>query len=227
MVFLDFIFPKFCLECKAPGKYLCFSCLEKTQRAAEFCPECKIHSFRGRTHKLCKKPYGLDGAFSVWQYKRVIRKAILGLKYRFAPEIAKELAKAFVSEIKKRPLQLNKPILVPVPLHPRRKRWRGFNQSEEVGKVLAQNMRWEFVPDLLIRKKSTQPQTELKRSQRKHNIKGVFVLNPKYQSLITSHRSLVIFDDVWTTGSTIKEAARVLKRKGARSVWGLTISRSR
>ncbi|MCK4588461.1 ComF family protein [Candidatus Woesebacteria bacterium] len=201
--------------------------MEKSQRAAEICPECKIHSFRGKTHKLCKKPHGLDGAFSVWQYKRVIRKAILGLKYRFVPEIAKELAKAFVSEIKKRPLQLNKPILVPVPLHPRRKRWRGFNQSEEIGKILAQNMKWEFRSDLLIRKKSTQPQTELKRSQRKHNVKGVFVLNPKYQSLITSHRALVIFDDVWTTGSTIKEAARVLKRKGAKSVWGLTISRSK
>jgi ComF family protein len=227
MTVLDFIFPKFCLECKAPGKYLCSSCLEKAQRAAEVCPECKAHSFRGRTHKSCKKPYGLDGAFSAWQYKRVIRKAILGLKYRFAPEIAKELAKAFVSEIKKRPLQLSKPILVPIPLHPSRKRWRGFNQSEEVGKVLAQNMRWEFRPDLLIRKKSTQPQTELKRSQRKHNVKGAFALSPKYQSLITSHRSLIILDDVWTTGSTIKEAARVLKRKGAKSVWGLTVSRSK
>lgn len=208
MAVLDFIFPKFCLECKAPGKYLCHSCLQKVRPAG------KIY------------PSGLDGVFSSWRYEGVIRKAILGLKYRFALEIAKELAKAFVSEIKKRPLQLKKAVLVPIPLHPRRKRWRGFNQSEEIGKILAQSMGWDFAPKLLERKITRTPQVELKGKARRENIRGVFVVNS--QKLPTNYNtSLILFDDVWTTGSTINEAAKVLKRSGVKKNWGLTIARSR
>lgn len=212
MPILDFVFPKFCLECKTPGKYLCPACLEKVRRVGFF-----------RLHQI---PYGLDRAFSAWQYQGVARKAILGLKYRFVSEIAEELTKAFVSEIKKRPLRLNKAVLVPIPLHPRRRRWRGFNQSEEIGKILARSMGWDFVPKFLERKIERTPQVELKGKARKENVRGVFTVNS--QKLPTSDKTpFILFDDVWTTGSTIKEAARVLKRSGVKKIWGLTIARSR
>lgn len=210
MPILDFVFPKFCLECKTPGKYLCSACLEKVRRA--------------RPHRLRLNPHGLDRAFSAWQYQGVIRKAILALKYRFASEIARELAEALISEIKKRPFQLNKAVLVPIPLHPRRRRWRGFNQSEEMGKILAQSMGWDFASKLLERKIARTPQVELKGKARKENVRGVFRISQA--SSLDKLRSVVLFDDVWTTGSTMKEAAKVLKRNGAKQVWGLTITRS-
>jgi competence protein ComFC len=82
-------------------------------------------------------------------------------------------------------------------------------------------MNWKFAPDLLIREVATKPQVGLKREERLKNIKSAFSLNPKYNIQNTLY---IIFDDVYTTGTTIKEACRVLKKAGAEEVWGLTIA---
>ena len=94
---------------------------------------------------------------------------------------------------------------------------------EEIGERVARKMRWEFMPDLIVRRKNSLPQTELKRKERVENVKGTFLINKKYRPL--RPRPLLLFDDVWTTGSTIREAAKTLKKAGAREVWGLTITK--
>jgi len=119
----------------------------------------------------------------------------------------------------------NKTILFPVPLYWYKQNTRGFNQSEIIGKAIAEHFSCNFIPDLLIRKKHTKAQVELRRSDRKKNIKGVFEFNRAYKSKIDNNYSLVIIDDVWTTGSTIKEAVKVLKNQGFENVWGLTIAK--
>jgi len=211
MAVLDFVFPKFCLECKSPGKYLCPLCLERVRPA--------------RPHRLPRGFSGLDRVFSAWQYQGVIRKTILALKYRFGRDITWELTSAFASEIKERRFWPKKAVLVPIPLHPRRQRWRGFNQSEEIGKILAQEMGWDFESRFLERKIARAPQMELKGKARRENIRGVFAVGP-LKPAANDKRFFILFDDVWTTGSTVKEAAQVLKKGGASKVWGLTIARS-
>ncbi|MBI3443125.1 ComF family protein [Candidatus Woesebacteria bacterium] len=172
------------------------------------------------------KPSSLDRLISVWNYDGVIRKAIIALKYKFASDVAKELADQVNLILKTK--NLKNVVLVPIPLHESRKRWRGFNQSEEIGKLIAVSMDWEFAPNLLKRVFSTKPQVGLKEKERVENVKDVFVLNSSY---IIHPTSYIIFDDVWTTGSTLQEAAKVLKtclrrqETGAKEVWGLTVAR--
>ncbi len=198
----------------------------KVKRSAQICINCEKAAIDGMTHVKCKRPLGLDAFVSLWRYQGVIRQALLKLKYKFALEIANELVIHIDNFIQRNGLVFpNKPVLVPIPLHRLRSNWRGFNQAEKIGKLLSLRLNWEFMPDLLKRKRLTRPQTELKGRERRENVRGVFSLNPTHRSLITENRSLILFDDVFTTGATIKEATKVLKRNGVKKVWGLTIAR--
>ncbi|MEK7497749.1 MAG: ComF family protein [Patescibacteria group bacterium] len=227
MGILDLIFPKNCLKCKKEGKYICNDCIQKVRLARSVCSYCGVYSFFGKTHENCKRKYSLDGVYSIWKYGGVVRKAIIALKYKFANEISKEIAKASVFEIKHNSYFKihNSFVLVPVPLHTKRENWRGYNQAEEIGNLIVKDFNWKFIPDLLIRKVSTKPQVGLKGEERRQNVKDIFEINQNYRSLATDHRTLIIFDDVYTTGSTLKEAGKVLKKSGFSNVWGLTISR--
>lgn len=227
MSVLDFVFPKKCLNCGREGKYLCENCLDKVPKLKTVCPYCEKASIDGMTHAKCVRVYGLDGLISVWDWEGVIRKAILALKYRYATEIASELSSCLVAELKDHYSYFvihNSSVLTPIPLHWYRDNFRGFNQSELIGKEIAKSLDWKFAPDLLIRKKFTTPQSTLKRQDRFPNIRGAFALFSR-NSLFVIPNSIVLFDDVFTTGSTLKEAASVLKRAGVKSVWGLTIVR--
>ena len=95
---------------------------------------------------------------------------------------------------------------------------------EEIGKRVAENLGWRFIPDLLIKRKATPSQAELKKEDRAINLSGSIVLNPVRKFIISNFNSIILFDDVYTTGSTIKEACRVLKKGGAKEVWGLTLA---
>lgn len=208
MDLFNFLFPKKCLECGKEGKYICSACIKKVQ------------------------PRGLNvingmKVYSVWKYEGVIRKAIIALKYKYATEIAEELINHLTIQLSNHEHFFPKnAILVPVPLHWYRKNFRGFNQAEEIGKMLAKKMGWKFIPDLVIRKKFTAPQTELSGPARRRNLKDVFALNPNYLSTdLLIYSSIIVFDDVATTGSTLKEAAKALKGSGAQKIFGLTIAR--
>jgi len=202
----------------------------------QICPICGRGALGGLTHDFCRKPFGLDGLTSIFAYKGVVAKAIKKLKYKFVKDLAEELVELFLSFCGEEKLFsdfccLSNVILVPIPLHPQRLRWRGFNQAELLGELIAENLGIKFVPDLLIRVKDTKPQVELDRKSRQQNILGAFRKNPNSQSTRlpagegVRNSLILIFDDVWTTGATLKEAAKVLKRNGAKKVWGLTIAR--
>ncbi len=223
MAIADILFPKACLNCKDSGKYICRDCLGKLYHLKQICVDCTRPAMDGATHVKCQRPWGLDGLVFLWPYGGVIRKAILGLKYKYAKEIAIELGEYAVKHLEKRKVVLpKKAVVLPVPLYFLRQNWRGFNQAEEIGKLIAGSMNWDFQPEILVRKKLKKPQTDLKKEQRLKNIRGAFSLNPNCKLDDTSY---ILFDDVYTTGATIKEAVKVLKRNGAKTVWGLTIAR--
>lgn len=224
MGILDLVFPKTCLGCSREGEYICGICLTKVRLLKPACPCCEKPSIDGFTHIKCQKKYGLDGLICPWKYEGVIRKAIPALKFKYATEVGRELSENFVSAIKSQYTKYyipNTGVLVPVPMHWHRENVRGFNQSVEIGKLVAAEMGWGFTPDLLIKDKPTTSQVELSVEDRKQNLKGVFSLNTG----TSLPNSVILFDDVFTTGSTLKEATKVLKRAGVNKVWGLTIAR--
>ena len=198
MNLLDLLFPKTCLECGTYGKYLCDSCVEKV----------------------------LDGTFdknnfSIFKYKGVIRKAITTLKYKFATDIADELVEVCLNRLKS--TKFKDVLLIPIPLHRQRENWRGFNQAEVLGEKLAKEMNWKFAPNLLIRQKNTIPQVNLKGEARHKNLFGVFAINPNLK--FNNGYPALLFDDVYTTGSTINEAKKSLEEAGLKKIYSLTIAR--
>lgn len=225
MSLLDLVFPKTCLGCGREGSYICSGCLAKVRFAKPICPYCERASIDGTTHIRCAKKYGLDGLTSVWEYEGVVRRAILALKYKYSTEVGKELIGYLVSWLlRNRGLLPNAQCLVPIPLFWYRENTRGFNQSIEVGREVASSTGWKFILGLLVKKRPTISQIELKGDARRQNLRGAFSLNPNY-TLNTIPYTLILFDDVATTGSTLMEAATVLKRAGVEKVWGLTIAR--
>lgn len=199
MDILNLIFPKTCLECGKEGKYICGDCLAKVRKYGSY-----------------------QGTFSIFRYGGVIRKAIIALKYKYSTEIAKELADICVKNLKS--MNLTKSyLLIPIPLHRHRQNVRGFNQAEEVGKLVAKGMNWKYEPNLLNKKISTKPQVGLKSSARRENLKDVFTVSANVS--VSKNSKVILFDDVFTTGSTLGEATKVLKQAGIKEVLGLTIAR--
>jgi len=219
---LDVIFPKTCLECRREGKYLCKNCISSVPFAQPTCPYCRYPSLNGNTHPNCRRQFGIDGLVSIWKHKGIIRKAILLLKYKYATVIGGELADQLISSLRRVTLP-NVQFLTPIPIHWYRQNTRGFNQSLIIGKKVADSMGWNFIPDLVIKHKETISQVLLSGEKRRKNLQGVFSLNPIYKSKIDKFDSIIVFDDVFTTGSTMFELGKVLKTAGVKKVWGLTI----
>jgi len=107
-------------------------------------------------------------------------------------------------------------------LEKRKLKQRGFNQAEEIAKELSSFLKIPLVSDCLTKIKETLPQVELSGKKREENIKGVFLVKNNEK---TRGRKVLLVDDVYTTGSTMEEAARVLKTAGAKEVWGVVVAR--
>ncbi len=224
MGIIDFVFPKRCLNCGVSGFYICNSCLGLVDRAFCKCIYCGNYSYWGRTHKSCNRRGRIDGAFAIWRYEGVVRKALLKFKYSFSYDIVDELVKRSINDIKNYPFNLGSVLSTSVPMKSGKERWRGFNQASLIGVKVAYEMGWKFDDDILIKTKNTRSQAGLVRRERIKNLRGAFEINNKYKKNFKEYDSLVVFDDVLTTGSTIRECGEVLKKAGAKVVWGITIA---
>ncbi|MDO8486480.1 MAG: ComF family protein [Candidatus Staskawiczbacteria bacterium] len=227
---LDLIFPKFCVGCGKWGTYFCPKCIKNIAQTDLVCPNCEKPAIGGAVHPLCKKRYGLDGLWSLGIYQNPLKKIIQKLKYKYVREVVEVLVNLmveywakydayFLGEIKKDGGK--NWVVIPVPLHPKRQNWRGFNQSALVGQTLSKNIGLAY-SDSLKRIRHTKPQVSLKSWQRKQNIKNAFSLSPNYEPRTLNY---LLVDDVWTTGSTLKECCYILKRGGAQKVWAVTLAR--
>lgn len=231
MSILDLLYPKRCVGCKKRGTYLCFSCLSSAKlHFPQVCPICEKPSIEGLTHPRCKKTASPDGLFAIWAYEGSVSRLITKLKYKYVSDIAQTLGGQASKIIKKSPiLAKEKFTIVPIPLYWTRKNWRGFNQAEEIGKIIGKEMDWKLT-NLLVRKKSTKFQVGLTEKERQKNIKNAFIIRPdiptsRYSLPRRQAGDILLFDDVWTTGSTMLEATKVLKKAGFKKVWCLTLAR--
>lgn len=233
MGILDLIFPKTCVNCGKSGTYFCALCIASSKLFfPQVCPVCERASLDGVTHKRCETKFSPEGLISIWTYEKAPKKLIQKLKYKFVSEVALSLASPTAGILKS--IQRNTPktpvwkqekwVIVPVPLHWKRQNWRGFNQSEETAKLLAQLMDWKVTP-ILIRMQSRKHQVGLSAKARKENVSGIFSVKPSSPSPLPLNSNVLLFDDVWTTGATMLEATKVLKAAGFNKVWCLTLAR--
>lgn len=195
------------------------------------CLVCNKGSFNGLTHPRCRFRYAIDGAFAAISYKGIVKKLIYDFKYKpFLADLNSVLADLFYESIIQNELFMqtikqfnNETItLVPIPLHQTRLRKRGYNHSELLAKGLSEKLNLQMI-NVIKRVKNTKSQFGLSLKDRKKNISGAFAMASN--SSMAKWPTVFLVDDILTTGSTLLEAARILKRNGAKKVWGLTLAR--
>ncbi len=233
---LDTLFPVTCLSCGKEGVLaqnraegsgaglicdVCQSTLMPLE--SQMCIVCKKPSPAGLTHPLCLSPRSADGLISFFNYHdEKVSKILINGKYSFLPNAYRILGRLLAKKIQAHYEMLAVGcLLVPVPLHKWRLRWRGFNQSEILCQTLAHELNLPNA-NVLVRCKSTKVQKDLKKEQRLKNVEGSFQLSV---SAKINGQNIILVDDFTTTGSTLQEAARVLKRNGAAKVICLTVAR--
>jgi len=151
------------------------------------------------------------------------QQAVYALKYDGLARIADDLALVMAPL---RPRSDAAAALIPIPLASKRLRARGYNQSELLARALARAWRIPVLPDLLIRTRETPTQTALTPGTRLANVRAAFAVANVQRSMINDHWTLIIVDDVFTTGATLAEAARALEQAGATTIHGVTFARA-
>lgn len=229
LLILDILFPKKCVGCKKEGGYFCQDCIGNILQTDLVCPKCDRLAMGGQTHPICKDKFGLDGLWSLGVYKDPLRSAIQQLKYKGVKELAEILVNITLEYwVKFQPFvldQIKKDMgvgwaVIPVPLHWWRANSRGYNQASLIGQNLSKKLGLGYC-EALKRIRYTKPQVKLKGKQRKQNISGAFA----YHYNLQTTPYILLIDDVWTTGSTLRECCYILKRNGAKKVWAITLAR--
>lgn len=231
MSFIDLVYPKQCVGCRKKGRFFCHKCIKLVRlRENLVCPECNRRSIGGVVHYGCRQEFSLDGLVSLFSYRGMVRLGVQELKYRMIKEIEKEFVGIFSAAIKEKiksgqarelvKFLKSRPVIVPVPLYWRRENWRGFNQAEVVVKMLTRGFSLKMIEDWIVRVRKTKSQMRLSKGERRENVKGVFRVkdNRKIENVL-------LVDDVWTTGATMRAVGEVLKKAGVKQVWGLTLAR--
>lgn len=216
---MDFIWPKFCVVCDKEGNFLCQKCKKKLPGPFQICPMCTGPSIYGLTHEYCRKKNGLNGLIAIFEYKdQRVKKAVEAIKFGFNREMVSILLKGW-----KAPENWKKAILVPVPLHRYRENWRGFNQAELIarevgGKAVA-------VVSALKKTRSTVQQASItNKKQRLENLKNCFEVDKEKLELLRG-KNVVLVDDIFTSGATMRACAKVLHKSGIKKVWGFCLAR--
>ncbi len=211
-------------ELALPG--VCVSCSGKMESLSGFiCERCisKIKAFGGRKIIFKDSP-GLGQAVYIYPYRQLhgldIGNTVRVLKYSGYQSLAREIASIVVDVLQDYPQYFEVDGIVPVPLHPVRKRYRGFNQCDLIANEIAGSMGIESIP-LLHKNRNTLPQVELSPSEREFNVLDVYTVPDKIDP---AGKSYIIFDDQITTGATIKNAAKALITGGADFVLGLSVT---
>lgn len=221
---LDILFPVECINCGEEGKWICKNCAMLIKLTPQdHCPICAREEKTSRICFDCRNKTYLSGLVVGVPYRdNLVKKAIHLFKYRFLRDLS-----GFLSEILIKQFagfaDRNNFMVIPVPLHKKRLRWRGFNQSELLALAIAKHYNLEIDTNALSRLKNTIPQVEVAdRRKRIDNIKNAFVII-KPESV--KDKKIMLIDDVATTMATLDECARVLRLAGAKEVWAAVIAR--
>jgi len=219
---LDLLFPCWCLGCGKEGSLICPFCRRKLPAITPpICPLCGIPQTDGIVCSTCSSHHhDIDGIRSPFCFEAAVRQAIHQLKYKNLRAIAKPLAELLGNYLDAHPIPGE--VLVPVPLHRRRLRERGYNQSELLARELGKLFKLPVIADCITRNKHTSTQARATSvAERRSNVSSAFTCRNRN----LQNKKIILIDDVATSGATLNACAATLKTAGAVSVWGLTIAR--
>ena len=220
---LDILYPRKCPVCDRiivpKGALICPPCRKRVSFVSE--PRCKkcgkalMFEEKEYCENCIKQEHRFYYGIALMNYDSVSRKILSDLKYRNRRDngdyVAAEMALRLGDDI----LGMQPDVLIPVPVHPRRKRVRGFNQAELIARRLGERLGIPVRTDLLARIKNTRPQKELGSLGRLNNLLQAFAV----KRWDTALRRVVLIDDIYTTGSTVEACTRVLLAAGAKRVY--------
>jgi len=233
----DLLFPKFCLNCQREGSYLCEDC-QSTLLISGVHQKNPTQNLKDLYFALPYQQPLIKNLIKLFKYQPFVKELVIPLTSLIITHF--QLLDNSPTQILQNKTWAGRPnfsdyILIPVPLERRKLKWRGFNQAEELGKELSKFFGIPLITNCLIKIKETLPQVELSDEERRENIKGAFLVkdkelikNPEGNPLAFygAGKKILLVDDVYTTGSTMEECARVLKKAGAKEVIGIVIARA-
>ena len=197
---------------------MCKKCVEEMPIAEQICPGCGRGCLMGWTHPGCIKNNSMDGLIVIYDYQDlVIKEVIKEIKFGFNRNLIKRILKNFKFETGEK-----FDYLIPVPLYFYRENWRGFNQAEEIAKVIGEKMKIEVFKAINRKRKTKQQSLILDREEREKNVKGAFEIKEEAKGQLKGKKILLV-DDVFTSGADMRECTRVLKKAGVEVVWGLAL----
>lgn len=225
---LDLIFPQFCVTCGREGNVWCEMCRAHVECAsAPLCPVCFMR-MPGNVHASHRARTELTKLIAATTYDAV-RAPLHLYKYQFVQIASEPLSTLFIKTLT--PIlaialteshsRRGSWIIIPIPLHKRRKAWRGFNHAELLGEKISTHFNIPML-QALTRTRYTTPQVELKGEDREENMRDAFSLSKNHKSI--KGKIVFLIDDVYTSGATMNEAAKVLRSSGAREVWGIVLA---
>ncbi len=223
---LNLFFPPTCLGCQQPGHYICPRCAQLPAPVGDnICASCgRLHPFPiarcARCHQ--ENDESLRWVRAATLHQGVVREALHGLKYQQQPELASSLAPYLVAAFAKTPwLQVRQQLaaVIPVPLHAERLRERGYNQAELLAKNFARHVGLPLQPSWLTRTRVTHTQVGLNAQERQENMAGAFIASPAVVG-----KSILLIDDVYTTGATLRACASAARQAGASIVYALALA---
>ena len=221
---LNLLFPRWCIGCGKEGDYICAACQESLNTIVPpICPRCGRPRTNEPTSDNCPGcagwQTGIDGIRAPFLFDGVIRDAIHEFKYRYFRALGTELAGLMHEYLERNPIPGD--ILLPLPLHPKRLRERGYNQSALLARELGRLSSLPVIEDGLIRKRYASPQARSSGVIERHNnVADAFACRDER----LQGKRVILIDDVSTSGATLNACAGVLKSAGAAAVWGLVIA---
>ena len=224
---LDLLLPMRCLGCGQEGEFLCLCCTTALPRLEPpFCNICADPGVIGNCgscrEQARKGERMLEGIRAPYLLEGVIRAAVHSFKYRNVRAAAPCLGRLLAQYLAANPLPGD--LLVPVPMHPRKLRQRGYNQACLLARELGKATGLPVDEKLLQRTRNTPAQVRaVSRRERIENLAGAFACPGNVAGQTLAGESLILVDDVSTTGSTLAACAAALKENGASMVWGLTL----
>ncbi|MFH1284006.1 MAG: double zinc ribbon domain-containing protein [Candidatus Peregrinibacteria bacterium] len=231
---LDLVFPKFCAGCGAEGDHICEKCLKKIRILKyQVCPSCRKINLNGRfCSGMCAEEFCFDQLLVCLEYRRggLFQKLMVRFKYKFSRELKDFLGKIMADRFSEfqslLPPLSGKIFVVPVPIHKKKLKIRGFNQTKLLAEILVRGAEKLRLCDCLKRHEYHADQAKLHKTERMKNLCGAVGICEGFGEILKSGVVLLI-DDVATTGSTMNECGKVLKEAGAGYVCGLVLARGR
>lgn len=230
---LSFIYPHRCPCCGTvlPGDILiCSECKEKLKPVKPpYCFSCGRHidSSGEEFCDRCKKYLpGFSVGMAAFEYNDTMRESISRFKFRGWRENASFYTEAMAQLLGERILAFEPEVLIPVPVHRKRRLYRGFNQAELLADGIGEKLGIPVVKNFLIREKATEFQKTLKRGERSKNLEEAFVCvrEGKEAEYVYTVKRAMLVDDIYTTGSTMENCMKALKRAGVCEVGIISLS---